>query len=284
MLGTFTDRQLLWAAGALYLAGFLLGLRSVLRGGKPSGVAINVLVGAGYLLQYAGLYARGLVDGGCPLGNQFEIVQFTAWSAITLYFVVGVTFRSGLLGYFTAGLGAALTLLSLAIPEWDAARRAHLFGANPWIEFHAALAMFSYGVFGLLALTSLLFLLRHRSLKSKRLGGWFSFLPSILELDTIGLRLLGTGVGLLALSLAVGSVYWVRDPASVSAGKLLATVGVGLVAATALALRLRGRLLAQRFAWACLILFAAALISLGLVNASRHPEDGPVPARGASAT
>jgi ABC-type uncharacterized transport system permease subunit len=32
-------------------------------------------------------------------------------------------------------------------------RRTHIFGGNPWIELHAALAIFSYGVFGLLALT-----------------------------------------------------------------------------------------------------------------------------------
>ncbi len=58
--------------------------------------------------------------------------------------------------------------------------------------------------FGLLALTSALFLLRHFSLKSKRLGGWFSFLPSIRDLDHIEVRLLGTGVGFLTLALIFG--------------------------------------------------------------------------------
>jgi hypothetical protein len=32
----------------------------------------------------------------------------------------------------------------------------------------------------------------------------------------------------------------------------------------------RGRLLATRFAWACLLLFGCALLSLGPVDASRH--------------
>jgi len=44
----------------------------------------------------------------------------------------------------------------------------------------------SYGVFALLALTSLMFLLRHFSLKVEHLGGLFSFLPSILDLDHSG--------------------------------------------------------------------------------------------------
>jgi HemX protein len=185
--------------------------------------------------------------------------------------VVGVTFRSSILGYFSSSLGAALTLVSLSIPAWDAVRRTHIFGGNPWIELHAALAIFSYGVFGLMALTSGLFLLRHFSLKSKHLGGWFSFLPSIIDLDHIEVRLLGTGAALLTLALAFGSVYWSRDTATVGHVKLAATVAVWAASLIALCLRVMGRLLARRFAWACLALFAAALLSLQAVDGSRHP-------------
>jgi len=278
----FADRSWLWAAAGFYFAGFVLGTISLLRGGKPSDVMNYALIVAGYVLQLVGLGIRGRAVGGCPLGNTFEIFQFTAWSAITLYLVVGVTFRSSLLGYFTACLTAVLTLVSLGIPAWDAARRTRIFGGNPWIELHAALALFSYGVFALLALTSIMFLARNYSLKSKHLGGWFSFLPSILDLDHIGVRLLSAGVALLATSLAVGSVYWLRDTASANTAKILVTVGVWAAYAVALGLRLRGVLLAQRFAWTCLALFALALMSLGPVDASRHPAAGS--AGGAPAT
>jgi ABC-type uncharacterized transport system permease subunit len=164
-----------------------------------------------------------------------------------------------------------LTLVSLALPAWDATRRAHIFGSNPWIEFHAALGLFSYGVFALLALTSIMFLARNYSLKSKHLGGWFSFLPSILDLDHIGVRLLGAGVALLAASLAVGSVYWLRDTATANLAKIFVTVAVWAAYAAALGLRLAGRLVTKRFAWTCLALFALALVSLGPVDSSRHP-------------
>jgi ABC-type uncharacterized transport system permease subunit len=243
---------------------------AILRQGRPSGSATYALIVIGYALQLAGLGVRGRVVGGCPLGNQFEIYQFTAWSAITLYLVVGVTFRNSLLGYFTSSLAAALTLVSLAIPAWDATQRTHIFGSNPWIELHAALAVFSYGVFGLLALTSILYLLRNYSLKTKHLGGWFSFLPSIRDLDLIGVRLLGAGVAILATSLVVGSFYWLRDTSTVNTAKLLVTVAIWLAYAIAFGLRLRGVLLAKRFSLACLVLFVAALLSLGPVDKSRH--------------
>ena len=271
MLAEFTDRSWLWAAAGFYLAGFALGTLALLRQGRPSGGGTYALVAIGYVLQLVGLGIRGKAVGGCPLGNYFEIYQFTAWSAITLYLVVGVTFRNSLLGYFTACLASTLTVVSLSIPAWDATQRIHIFGANPWIELHAALAVFSYGVFGLLALTSIMYLLRNYSLRAKHLGGMFSFLPSILDLDHIGVRLLGAGAAILATSLAVGAVYWLRDTSSVNVLKLVVTIAVWVVATGAFALRVRGILLAKRFAWACLALFAGALISLAAVEQSRHP-------------
>lgn len=270
MFAAFSDRTWLWAAAGLYAAGFVMGTIALLRQGRPSGWATYTLIALGYLVQLVGLGLRGKAVGGCPLGNQFELFQFTAWSAITLYLVIGVTFRNSLLGYFTACLATALTLLSLSIPSWDATQRMHIFGSNPWIELHAALAVFSYGVFGLLALTSLMFLLRNHSLKAKNLGGWFSFLPSILDLDHIGVRLLGAGVVILAVSLGVGSVYWLQDVSTVNLAKLVVTLAVWVAYAIALGLRLRGVLLAKRFAWSCLALFVAALLSIFPVDASRH--------------
>lgn len=275
MLDHFTDRTWLWLAAEFYLVGFLLGSWSLARGGKPSSVATYLIIAAGYLLQLTGLYLRGTAVGGCPLGNNFELYQFIAWSAITLYLVIGVAFRSSLLGYLTSCLAAALTLVSLSIPAWDATRRAGIFGNNPWIEFHAALALFSYGVFALLALTGFMLLLRNYSLKHKRLGGWFALLPSMRDLDHISLRLLSAGVLMMTAALAVGMVYWLRDTATVDHAKLVATIAVWLAYTAGFALRWRGLLVAQRFAWTCVALFAFALLSLPLINASRNALDAP---------
>jgi hypothetical protein len=46
---------------------------------------------------------------------------------------------------------------------------------------------------------------------------------------------------------------------------------VWVAALVALVLRLTGRLISKRFAWTCLALFAAALLSLQAVDDSRHP-------------
>lgn len=275
MLAGLTDRSWLWIAAACYLAGLVSGTVSILRGQRQSGPAINAFIVAGYVLQLIGLGLRGQAVRGCPLGNSFELFQFTAWSAITLYFVIGVTFRSSMLGYFTSSLAAALTLVSLSIPAWDATRRSGIFGGNPWIELHASLALFSYGVFALLALTSVLLLFRHHSLKSKRLGGWFSFLPSIMELDHISLRLLWAGVILMTAALAMGANYWLRNTALVHLPKLFMTLAVWTSYAVTLSFRLRGLLISKRFAWVCAAMFGVALFSLWPVNNNHESTPRP---------
>lgn len=271
------DRNWLWLASACYLVGFLLGTAYLLRDRRQPPVASYAVIAAGFLLQTLGLYLRGHAVRGCPIGNMFEIFQFTAWSAISLYLLIGAAFRLSLLGYFTSCLSAVLTLVSLAVPAWDATKPINAFGNVAWVEFHAALALFSYGVFALLALTSAMYLLQTYSLKYKHLHGLFSFLPSILELDLISVRLLVAGVILMTWSLGIGSYYWLQDLSSVDTAKLL-TAAVWLAYLVAMVLRLSRRLLSQRLAWVCVVLFAAALLSLGPVNASRHPVTPAAPA------
>lgn len=272
MSSLLTDRALLWIGAVLYLAGFALGCTGVARRHQPGAgqrTILIVLLGGGWLIQTAGLYIRGLTVGGCPLGNRLEIVQFVAWSAMVLYFVVGPAFRVSLLGLFAAGYAALLALVSLAIPEWDTVREQKLLGQNPWIELHAALAVFSYGVFGLLAATAVMYLVQNWSLKHKRQTNLSWLLPSVVQLEQINLRLLLAGVIILTFSLGVGAVWWSREPAAVNWPKLVVTLGVWLAYLIILALRSTGRLYATRLAWACILLFTAALVSLGPVSARR---------------
>src|SRR4051812_40209952 len=81
MFAGLTDRSWLWIAAGFYLAGLILGTFSLLKGERQSRTLINSIIILGYLCQLGGLYLRGKIAGGCPLGNTFEIFQFTAWSA-----------------------------------------------------------------------------------------------------------------------------------------------------------------------------------------------------------
>lgn len=271
------DKQWIWLATVVFASTFILGTYSALKLRRKTGSPyVLALVTFGWILQTVGLYARGLEYGGCPLSNKFELVQFMVWSAIAIYIFVGPAFRVSLLGVFTSGFACVFSILSLALTHWDSPSRESLFGDSPWIETHAALALFSYGVFGVLTLTSAMYLLQSRSLKTKKVvGGLFPFLPSIVELVSINRRLLIMGFAILTVSLAIGYKYFVRDIESVLEIKLAATLAVWLAYAITLALRLKFALSSKKFAWSCIAIFLAALLSLAAVNRSTQTDSSP---------
>lgn len=264
----FPDRLWLWLAALSYAIGFALAIGPVLRSHAHSRTALLILVAAGFILQTTGLYQRGLVNGGCPLGNKFEVVQFLVWSITALFLVVGPAFRLSLLGFFTSGLATVLAIVSLLMPSWDTVQRTSLFSENPWIELHAAIGMFSYGAFGLLALTSAMFILQNISLKRKLFGRFFRLLPSIVELDQINLRLLVFGTVLLTLSLGIGFYYQSIDPATVDLSKFAGTGMVWFAYLVILILRRLRLLGSSLLAAACIAVFGLALLTLGPVSRS----------------
>ena len=261
----------------LYCLGFIFAIFYLLRAKHHPRWVLYALIAGGYAMQTFGLYQRGLAVHGCPVGNTFEIVQFVIWSLTFCFLVLGPAFRLSLFGFATAGLAVLLAILSFAIPSWDTPYSGSPFGPSPWIEFHASLALFSYGIFGLLAVSSLLYLLQNFSLKERRLQGFYLFLPSLVETETMSLRMLVAGCSVLTVSLAVGSIYWIENAATVDWVKLLFTVSVWLAYLIVLFLRLGNRLYSKNLAWTCLILFLVAVISLWTVNQSGVSPDTALP-------
>jgi len=274
-LSFLTTRTSIGIGTGFYAAGLLYGSWSLCFRHRHSRIASYAFVLAGWILQTYGLLLRGRQTHSCPLGNTFEILQFVAWSCTLLYLAVGPAFRTSVLGFFSATLATALGLGSLAVPAWDSVMRKPTFATSPLTELHAALGVFSYGVFGLLALTSLLYLIQLRHLRNKRLTGWFALLPSIVELDHMNLRLLGFGVTILGIALAAGRLNWSGSPEVVHLSKLAATIAVWVAYGTVFVLRLRQRLVARPFAIVSVVLFAATMASLWPVNASRRPLPPP---------
>jgi len=263
------DRFWLWIGAVLYASAFTFALIHLLRERKHPRLPLLVIILTGFVAQTTGLYLRGLEVGSCPLGNYFEVLQFIVWSLVIIYIAVGQVYRMSLLGFFTAGLAAVLGVVSLLVSDWDGVRRENMLNPNAWIEFHAALAMFSYGIFAILALTSCMYLLQNHSLKRKRTHGLYRFLPSIVELDQVNVRLLILGVGVLTTALAVGSFYWMQNTGVTDWTKLTVTLGIWLAYLILLTLRLNRRVVAHHLAWSCIALFIIALFSIWPVTASR---------------
>ncbi len=265
---SFDERTFIGLGILLYCGAFAYGLIALIRKRKHRKLLMLALVLGGFVLQTLGLYMRGIDLGRCPLGNPFEKLQFIVWSAILLYLVIGPAFRMSLLGFFSSGLAAVLGAASFFINAWDLPYQRAESANSGWVETHAALAVFSYGIFGILALTSLMYLLQNYGLKRKRFAGLFTLLPSIVQLDQMNRRLLLTGLAMLTFSFAVGAVYFRTHLSDLQSAKIIATVAVWLAYSVLLLLQYTKRLAVKKFALGCIILFLLALVTLWPVTSS----------------
>ena len=266
------DRYLLAIATAVY-AGIAAVSGWQLSQNQRSGRVLKyVLLWAAFGIQFMGLSVRGKEIGGCPLGNPMEIIQFLTWSSVFLFLVIFPFYRLNFLGSFVAGFAAILNILALSIPAWDYSYEERIFGGNPWIELHAALAMFSYGMFGVLSLVSVMFLMQQKGLKTKKSKPFLNFLPSIQELDLVGARLLITGIILMSFALGVGVTFGFKNPDTISVAKLGITSALWVAYIVVFVQRSRNALRPKHFSIASIALFAGLLISLGPVSGAPKEE------------
>jgi ABC-type uncharacterized transport system permease subunit len=273
------DRLFVWAAMLLCAAVVGLATLQVLRQKPLPWAASYTLVALAFVLQTVGLYLRGLQIGACPLGNPYELIQFVLWSTLFLYLVIGPVFSLNFLGTVTSAFVSFFGILSLLVPAWDRPHDRALFGGEPLIELHAALSVFGYGIFGLLAAVSLLHWIQYNSLQRKKSSFLLSFLPSIVQLDNLVRRLLPAGLVVLTLAFATGILVWTRGDWAQLEGKLIAVFLLWLGYGALWVLRLRRRIGPQVASAAFVLLFVVALASLWPLDASRwSPEGRPVSA------
>lgn len=263
-----TDRAAFATGAGIYGVAFLLGLVMLLLRRPYSRAVMFALLTGGFIIQTLGLNLRGAEIKACPLGNSFEIAQFISWSLVLLFFIIGPAFKLRLLGFFTSGLAALLSGGALFVPDWDRSYPPGIFGGNPWIELHAALAIFSYGVFAILALVSVMFLIQQHGLKKKQFKGIYQYLPSVHQLDLMAKRLLLTGVIVLTAALIFGAVFWIDNLDLVPIFKLTATCLIWLGYVIVVVLRIQKKLVTRRHAIASIILFLLAMASLWPVQSA----------------
>ena len=192
--------SLFFLASFLYTA-FMLATRR--KFSPPWNLLVVVL---GFLAQTAFLYARGQLRGRCPLTNLFEVIAFLCWGLVLFYLIVGNTYRLSPLGIFTAPLVFGLQTFA-TVAGLDYANNGGGLprgSVNPWLEFHAAFSVLSFGAFALAGLAGGMYLWQERQLKTHRLRSGFFQLPPIGDLGRVNARLLMVGFVLLSLGLVAG--------------------------------------------------------------------------------
>ncbi|MBU0735426.1 MAG: c-type cytochrome biogenesis protein CcsB [Proteobacteria bacterium] len=159
--------------------------------------------------------------GAAPVLDLKSALSFFAWSVICVYLVVQARFRLRVLGSFVAPFAAFLMIISSAIPLSEGPVKP-LF-KSLWLTIHVGTVFIGDALLAIAFLAAIMYLIQERQIKQKRLGSFYSRLPSLATLDSINYYSIVYGFPFLTLGMITGSIYaqyalgtyWQWDPKEV---------------------------------------------------------------------
>jgi ABC-type uncharacterized transport system permease subunit len=202
MVAWFTDRHFFLLAVVVYGFSTLYSVFLWRKGFREDNRLNYFLLLAGFALHTTAMFMRGFDLKHCPVNNLYEATTFISWTIVAAYLVFGIWSRLQFLGAFASPVLFGMGVFAL-MPELDKHAQTPQFGGGP-TSLHAALALLSYGAFGLAAVAGLMFLSQEHNLKFHKLRAMLSLFPPIQKLEVIAGRLVLTGFILLTVSLAIG--------------------------------------------------------------------------------
>lgn len=174
----------------------------------------------GFLLLCVVLFLEA-IDVGVflPVANRHQAMVFFAWSILLMFLFVRRRASRGSFGLVLIPLVMAL-LIASAVNYRAEISIPREFLSDQIFAVHTISAFLAYAAFALSFVTSVLYLLQHRSLKSKHGGNFYRRLPNLEELEHIAYFMILLGVPLITVTLITGFVwskgrfghYWLWEP------------------------------------------------------------------------
>jgi len=159
--------------------------------------------------------------GTAPVITLKSALSFFSWTIIGAYLIFHLKFRLMVLGSFITPLAAFLMIISSTIPGIDITVKP-IF-RSLWLTVHVGTIFTGNGIFAVTFISAIMYLIQERQIKQKRLGSFYSRLPSLETLDSINHYSLMYGFPFLTIGMISGSIYaqyalgsyWRWDPKEV---------------------------------------------------------------------
>ncbi len=205
----------------LYLiatAGFLF---FIIKKNKKVGFWSHRILLAGFALNSIYLALGYYQLGAVPALNFKGALSFFSWTIIGAYIIFQLRFRIMVLGSFVVPFSTFLMIISSTIPISPITVRPIFKGF--WLPLHVATALLGDAIFAIAFIAGVMYLIQEHQIKSKRLGAFYSRLPSLNSLDSINYQAINYGFLLLTIGMITGSIvaqgshgsYWLWDPKEV---------------------------------------------------------------------
>lgn len=177
------------------------------------------VVVAGFVCHSLSILHRGIFSGFVPLATAFDSISFLAWLIIGIFFFVRYREPTPVFGALFIPTALVLMLVG-SLYSHQITQPIVPVLRSWWLPLHVILAMAGNGVFAVVAMGGLLYLVQEYLIKKKRIGRLHRLLPSLETLDTFNRHGLPVGFFLQTLGIITGALwagsawgeYWTWDP------------------------------------------------------------------------
>jgi len=193
----------------------------ILKRNKKAGLWSHRVFLLGFALHTLSLLIGYYHLGAVPALNFKATLGFFSWAIAAAYIIFHAKFGILVLGSFAAPLSVVLIVLSSAIPLSTVTVRPVFKGL--WLPLHVTTSLLGDGIFVIAFIAGIMYLIQERQIKKKRLGAFYTRLPSLNILDSINYHAISYGFLLLTIGMITGSIvaqgvhgtYWRWDPKEV---------------------------------------------------------------------
>lgn len=208
---TISPNATLYAALVLYFFGTVIALASLFRREKrlqQTGLGFMI---AGFVLHTIWIGTICSKTGHPPITNLPETLSFVAWSIFLIELILFIRYRVHAAAFFVYPLVLLLLTVTAVVQEpfarIDPALRSRIFTAHLLFTTVGVAALLIGLAFGVLAFV------QDRSLKSKRPGRLWEWIPSLNVCKLVSYRALAIGFSVYTFGLVAGVLWSYRTTA-----------------------------------------------------------------------
>ena len=233
-----------------------------------------MLVVAG-VFHTAAMVQRGISFARCPVNNLYEATVFMTWAIMAVCVGIGMFRKLRFLVALASPILFGLGVFAM-FPNLDSFHERPEFSHGA-LSMHVALILLAYGAFALAAMSSAMYLSQEHDLKFNKMRAIHAIIPPIVRLEKATVRLLWTGVVLMAWGLAIGFgvVRKLEDFKSGGDAKVYWAVMVWLAYLALLIGRWKWKWHGKRLAWISVLFFAFVMMTFwgtNLMSNIHNPE------------
>jgi len=207
---TISPNVTLYAALFFYAAGTLIAFASLFLKEKQLGMGLGSMI-AGFVLHTVWIGTICTKTGHPPITNLPEALSFVAWTIFLIVLILFFRYRVHAASFFVYPLVLLLLTITAVVREPFAPRndalRSHIFTAHLLLTTLGVASLMIGLAFGVLAF------LQDRSLKSKRPGRLWQWIPSLNVCKVVSYRALAIGFSIYTLGLLAGVMWSYRTTA-----------------------------------------------------------------------